>query len=103
MPIPLRDSKLLFIAHLSERLAAYESHARTIDARAYRLWARRLREATAGAGDAWLARTVGRHHPQALEAAQMRYFDTHGRLGPGAAARAAHHHTDRLLARLRAR
>jgi hypothetical protein len=100
---PLPTSKLLFIAHLSQRLADYESHARAIDARAYRLWARRLREATAGASDAWLARTVGRLHPQALEAAQMRYFDTHGRLGPDAAARAAHRHTDRLLSRLRAR
>jgi hypothetical protein len=94
-------SKLLFIAHLSERLADYESRACAIDPVAYRLWARRLREATAGASDAWLAQTLGQRHPQVVEATEMRYFDTHGQLGPGRRAGAARRQADGLLARLR--
>jgi hypothetical protein len=97
---PLPSSKLLFITHLSERLADYESRTSAMDPVAYRLWARRLREATAGANEAWLAETLGDRHPQVLEAAEIRYFDTHGQLGPGPDARTARRHAEDLLARL---
>ena len=93
-------SKLLYIAHLAERLDAMESGRVPISPRLYRLAARRLRQAIAGCSEAWLARELAARHPQVAEMLEVRYFNDHGRLGPGAAAAACSLASRALLERL---
>ncbi len=98
---PIRN-KRLFIADLAGRLEAMERHEDPMNPVAYRLYARRLREATAGYPDALLRAQLGAAHRAVLQVLEGRYFDEHGAFpGPqGPAARRAAH---ALLRRLRAR
>jgi hypothetical protein len=96
---PSLQSKHLFISHLAARLDAMERGALPLTAAAYRLYARRLREATAGYPEAQLGERLGRRHPVVAETSDNRYFDTHGHL-PGAAGLAAREAAERLFERL---
>ena len=88
---PSLQSKHLFISHLAARLDAMERGALPLTAAAYRLYARRLREATAGYPEAQLVARLGKRHPVIVETSDNRHFDTYGHLpGPaGLQARAA--------------
>lgn len=96
------SSRLLYLRHLAERLRAFESGAVAVDAKAFRLFARRLREATLGRAEPELLREAGRH-PEILDVLGARYFETHGRFGPSAEARALQRSAEALIARAMAR
>ena len=82
---PALRGKHFFIEHLAQRLEAMERGAEPMKAVAYRLYARRLREAMAGYPEARLAESLAHAHPAVAEALAVRHFDTHGVL-PGAQA-----------------
>ena len=104
MPTPtdLPRSRQLYIAHLAQRLEAMERGRARLDAVAYRLWSRRLREAMAGCPEPLLARGLAVSHPSVAQALEQRFFNTHGML-PGPAGKTARKAADRLLKRLRLR
>ena len=83
-PTDIPRSRQLYIAHLAHRLDAMESGRARVDAVAYRLWSRRLRQALAGCPEPVIARGLAVSFPGVAEALEQRHFDTHGRL-PGAA------------------
>lgn len=93
-------NKLLFIAHLAERIGEFERGARPMHATAYRLLARRLRQATAGASPAMLIETLAPRHPALLETVASRHFDDHGHFGSGRHAARAREFAAALFARL---
>jgi len=101
MPTPtdLPRSRQLYIAHLAQRLEAMERGRARLDAVAYRLWSRRLREALAGCPEPVIARGLAVTHRSVHEALEQRHFDTFGVLS-GAAGRAAARVADRLFERL---
>ena len=99
---PSRATKLLFIAHLAEGLQAMELGKVRMNATAYRLYARRLREATAGYPEVNLAAKLSRSHPAVADALAVRFFNTHGTL-PGVEGAAIREVADAVLHRLRTR
>lgn len=101
-PIPQEralQGKHLFIEHLAGQLEAMEAGRAPMRAVAYRLFARRLREAMAGYPEARLAAGLGEAHPVVAEALAARFFDTHGFLPGQRPLRAL---AEPVLARLRA-
>jgi hypothetical protein len=72
------DIKHLFIQHLAERLEQMECAAVPMQPIAYRLYARRLREALAGYPAGRLAGQLARRYPAVAEALACRHFDSHG-------------------------
>jgi hypothetical protein len=99
---PAKTTKLLFIEHLAEGLRAMELGKVQMNATAYRLYARRLRDATAGLAEAKLAAKLSRVHPAVADALATRFFNTHGTL-PGIQGEAIRDMADAILRRLRAR
>lgn len=97
---PALQGKHLFIEHLAQQLEAMEQGRAPMRPVAYRLYARRLREAMAGYPEARLAAGLGGSHPAVAEALAVRFFDTHGFL-PGTGKRAARSLAEQVLARLR--
>lgn len=97
-----RATKLLFIEHLAQGLQAMELGKLQMNATAYRLYARRLREATAGFPEAKLAARLARSLPAVADALAMRFFDTHGIL-PGPEGEAVRRVAQEALLRLRVR
>jgi len=67
---------------------------------AYRLFARRLREAMAGFPEAHLMAKLSHHRLAVTDMLATRFFDTHGRL-PAAEGEAVQIAADRLLGRVR--
>lgn len=96
---PSLQSKHLFISHLAARLDAMERGALPLTAAAYRLYARRLREATAGYPEAQLVARFGQRLPVVIETSDNRHFDTFGHL-PGPAGRTARAEAEALFERL---
>ncbi len=95
---PILQSKRLFIEDLARRVEAMERSGRPIHPVAYRLYARRLREAMAGYPEALLRVQLGGAHPAVLHALARRHFDAHGEF-PGADGAAARHEAERALRR----
>ncbi len=75
---PALETKHLFIAHLAERLQAMERGHAPLQPRAYRLCARRLREAMAGYPESQLTARLAGSHPAVAELLANRSFDSHG-------------------------
>jgi len=96
------SKKDLFIQHLAQRLQAMESGSLALHPVAYRLFARRLRQAMAGYPEARLAVRLAEAYPAVAHAMADRFFDTHGRL-PGPHARAALSATKTALRRAQRR
>lgn len=92
-------SRRLYIAHLATSLERMESGLQPMHPVAYRLFARRLKAATAGYPEARLADHLGADHPAVEELLAQRHFDVHGRL-PGAGAAQACRAAQALLRRL---
>ena len=95
---PILRSKRLFIEDLARRIEAMERSETQINPVAYRLYARRLREATAGYPEALLRAQLGGAHHAVLHVLARRHFDAHGRF-PGADGAAAQREADRVLRR----
>ncbi len=95
---PILRSKRLFIEDLAKRLEAMERGETQINPVAYRLYARRLREATAGYPEALLRAQLGAAHHAVLHVLARRHFDTHGEF-PGAEGAAVRREADRVLRR----
>jgi hypothetical protein len=72
------SSKRLYIADLAARLEAMESGRATMNAVAYRLYARRMKAAMAGYPAGLLAAQLGRGHPSVLQALEQRHFELNG-------------------------
>lgn len=83
-------ARLLYVEDLARRLHAMEQGLETLDAVAYRLYARRMRRALAGVSEAELRR--GSHpHAAVQEARANLYFAEHGHFeGHAAIADASH-------------
>lgn len=100
LPIdPALKGKHLFIEHLADLLEEMDSGRTPVHAIAYRLYARRLREATAGYPERQLAARLATSHPAVAETLANRCFDNHGSL-PGAQAEKARPVMKALLRRL---
>ena len=84
--LPLARS--LYLADLADKLVMFETGRVRMDARAYRLFARRLSQALAGLPDGAVHRQHGAH-AAVVEALEGRYFTVHGRLSRGTAAASA--------------
>jgi hypothetical protein len=97
---PALESKHLFIAHLAERLQAMDLGRLPMQPRAYRLCARRLREAMAGYPEAHLASRLATSHPAVAELLVNRSFDTHGVL-PGVHSQKVNRLAQQTLQRMR--
>ena len=97
---PALQRKHLFIEHLAERLEQMEAGIAPMKAIAYRLYARRLREALAGYPPARLASGLARRYAAVAEAVAVRHFDTHGVL-PGPRANQSRSLADAALQRMR--
>lgn len=82
------DIKHLFIQHLAERLEQMECAAVPMQPIAYRLYARRLREALAGYPAGRLSGQLARRYAVVSEALASRHFESHGFLPGGNAAHA---------------
>ena len=74
--------KQLFIQHLAERLEQMETAAVPMQPIAYRLYARRLREALAGHPSGRAGTPLAQRYTAVSEALASRHFDSHGWL-PG--------------------
>lgn len=96
---PPAPSQVLYVLDLAQRLQRLELSGAGIDAAAYKLFARRLREGLAGCSVAELPSP--RHQPAALrEALSDRHFAEHGYFaGHASAAR----HVKRVLERVQSR
>jgi hypothetical protein len=75
---PKLDNRRLYIADLAQRQADMEWGREPMNALAYRVIAKRLREATAGFADARLDGRFGPCNPQIREVLENRHFDSHG-------------------------
>lgn len=95
---PILRTKRLFIEDLAKRLEAMERRRSPINAVAYRLFARRLRQAAAGYPEALLRAQLGAAHYSVLQELERRHFDEHGRF-PGSAGAAVRHLAERVLRR----
>ena len=98
-PTDIPRSRQLYIAHLAHRIDAMERGRVPLDAVAYRLWSRRLREALAGCSEPALARGLGIVHPAVRDALEQRHFAVFGVL-PGTRGRAAARVANQLLKQL---
>lgn len=76
------EMKQLFIQHLAERLEQMETAAVPMQPIAYRLYARRLREALAGHPSGRAGTPLAQRYTAVSEALASRHFDSHGWL-PG--------------------
>jgi hypothetical protein len=94
------SSKRLYIAHLASRMEAMENGRAAMNAVAYRLFARRMKEAMADYPSALLAAQLGRAHPSVLQAIERQQFETDGALS-GAGSGRARIALTRLVIRLR--
>lgn len=97
---PALEGKHLFIEHLAQALEAMEAGRTPLNPVAYRLYARRLREAMAGCPEAPLAARLAGAHPVVAETLAERYFNIHGWLPPTANAEFTLLHAKALLKRL---
>jgi hypothetical protein len=97
---PTLESKRLYIEHLAERLESMELGRTPMKAIAYRLFARRLREAMAGYPEAQLVARLSRATAAVTDALATRHFDTHGML-PAADGETVRAVADQLLRRMR--
>jgi hypothetical protein len=75
----------LYIAHVASRLSAMEERRERMNPLAYRVLARRMRQAAAGLGDELLRSHVGPSSGPLAELLENRHFNEFGRL-PGPAA-----------------
>ena len=82
------DIKHLFIQHLAERLEQMECAAVPMQPLAYRLYARRLREALAGYPVSRQRGPLAQRYTAVSEALASRHFDSHGWLPGGNAVHA---------------
>ena len=82
------SSKRLYIADLAGRLEAMESGRTSMNALAYRLYARRMQAAMVGYPPGLLAAQLGREHPCVMQAIEQRQFETEGAVGGPRARRA---------------
>lgn len=94
------QSRLLYIGHLAQALQAKETGRITLCPTAYRLCAKRLREATAGVPETHLAQTLGASYSVISDALENRYFETRGYL-PGPGGKAIKRTVDTALGRMR--
>ena len=79
------SGKRLYIADLAARLEAMENGSATMNALAYRLYARRMAAAMEGYPPSLLAAQLGRSHPSVLQVIESRQFDALGAMsGPRA-------------------
>jgi len=97
---PELETRRLYIEHLAERLEQMELGIAPMKAIAYRLFARRLREAMVGFPEGQLAARLSRQSSAVIDALAMRFFDTHGSL-PADEGEAVRCEADRLLRRVR--
>jgi hypothetical protein len=97
---PALETRRLYIEHLAERLEQMERGIAPMKAIAYRLFARRLREAMAGFPEAQLVARLSRNRTVVTDALAIRFFDVHGRL-PAPDGEAAQGAADRLFVRMR--
>lgn len=96
---PALEGKHLYIEHLAQGLEAMASGRQRLNPVAYRLFARRLREAMAGYPEAQLVAGLARRHAVVAETLADRHFDNHGRL-PGPQGPALQRQAGEILARL---
>ncbi len=75
------SGKRLYIADLAARLEAMENGRATMNALAYRLYARRMAAAMDGYPTGLLAAQLGRAHPSVQQAIENRQFDVDGAMG----------------------
>ena len=94
------EIKHLFIQHLAERLEQMECAAMPMQPIAYRLYARRLREALAGYPVARQRCPLAQRYTAVSEALAARHFESHGWL-PGGNAVHARAIADLALIRMR--
>ena len=94
------ESKQLFIQHLAERLEQMDCGAVRVQPIAYRLYARRLREALADYPPGRQQVELARRYPAVAEALATRHFNAHGWL-PGSHAGHARAITELALVRMR--
>ena len=93
------ESKHLYIVHLAGRLEAMELRRAPLNPIAYRVYAKRLRKATAGYPESKLVTNLSGSFPAVMEALSNRFFETHGLL-PGADASSVAQAADQLFRRL---
>ncbi len=93
------EIKQLFIQHLAERMEQMECKAVAMQPVAYRLYARRLREALAGYPSG-RGSALGQRYTAVAEALASRHFDSHGWL-PGSDAVHARAIAELALIRMR--
>jgi hypothetical protein len=96
------SGKRLYIADLAARLEAMESGRTTMNALAYRLYARRMKAVIEGYPAMLLAAQLGRAHPSVLQAIAQQHFEAHG-AHAGEAGRQADVAAGRLLRTLTSR
>ena len=97
---PALESRRLYIDHLAERLEKMEHGITPMKAIAYRVFARRLREAMAGFPETQLVARLSGNRTVVTDALAMRFFDVHGRL-PAPDGEAVQNAAHRLLASMR--
>jgi hypothetical protein len=97
---PTLESRRLYIEHLAQRLEQMELGIAPMKSIAYRLFARRLRQAMAGFPEAQLIATLSRKSSAVSDALAMRFFDVHGWL-PTPEGQAVRDLADLLLAPMR--
>ncbi len=97
---PALESRRLYIEHLAKRLEQMEHGITPMRAIAYRLFARRLREALAGFPEAKLVAALSRQSSAVSDVLAARFFDVHGWL-PSPDGEAVRSIADRLLGRVR--
>lgn len=97
---PALETRRLYIEHLAERLEQMELGIAPMKAIAYRLFARRLREATIGFPEARLVTSLSRPSSAVADVLAERFFNTHGWL-PNVQGEAVRIVADLFLCRLR--
>jgi hypothetical protein len=97
---PTLEGRRLYIEHLAKRIEQMEHGVTPMRAIAYRLFARRLREALAGLPEARLMAALSRESSAVSDALAMRFFDAHGRL-PSPEGETVRGVADRLFGRVR--
>jgi len=77
MPLPASSGQILYVLDVAQKLHEMESGRRPMDPVAYKLFARRLKQALAGCTPLDLPGNVSQR-PALLEAMADRYFVEHG-------------------------
>jgi len=98
-PSPL-SNKQLYIEHLAQRLQAMESGMLPSHPMAYRLCARRLRQAMAEFPESRLAALLAETYPVVAQGLEDRHFEAHGAFA-GASGMRARKLAAQLVARLK--